>query len=57
MDSTNSTPVDYYILPYLDFLEQELRIRENNSMFLELYRFSDLNLFLDMLSTYSTEAA
>ncbi|WP_258524890.1 recombinase family protein [Serratia quinivorans] len=57
MDSTNSTPVDYYILPSLDFLEQELRIRENNSMFLELYRFSDLNLFLDMLSTYSTEAA
>lgn len=50
MNSGNTNPVDYYILPSIDILNNALTIKENNSSNLEYYRFDTLGLFCDLLS-------
>ena len=51
MNSLNTEPVDYYILPSIEFLEHELKIKDNNTLLFEMYRFDDIKPFFDMLST------
>lgn len=49
MDSENKLPVDYFILPKLDFNFTKLIIKENNPALFELYRYDDINLFYRLL--------
>lgn len=57
MDSANSNPVDYYILPSFDIIESQLKLKETNTIILELYRFNDLNFFLEMLNPPTKKVA
>ncbi|HCJ8544706.1 TPA: recombinase family protein [Escherichia coli] len=57
MNSLNSVPLDYYILPSIDSFENELNLKENNSLLFEMYRFDDINIFFKMLSTNKKEVA
>ncbi|EDW0111019.1 recombinase family protein [Salmonella enterica] len=49
MDSNNKIPVDYFILPKLDFNFTKMFIKENNPALFELYRYDDLNFFYHLL--------
>ncbi|ECW1186386.1 recombinase, partial [Salmonella enterica] len=49
MDSNNKIPVDYFILPKLDFNFTKMIIKENNPALFELYRYDDLNFFYHLL--------
>lgn len=48
MDESNQNPFDYYILPGLDIEKPELRLREDNSLALDAFRFDDLEIFFGM---------
>lgn len=50
MDSGNRFPVDYYILPRLDFLYENFVLTEKNSIFLEYFRFDNLDNLYHFLS-------
>ncbi|MBD2811811.1 recombinase family protein [Xenorhabdus sp. Vera] len=50
MDSKNQNPVDYYIFPKLDIIYEEFVIKEKNPIFLELYRYDNLNIFFEILT-------
>lgn len=45
MDETNENHLDYYLLPALDVEEPTLRLRENNGLALDAFRFDDLEGF------------
>ncbi|EOA2960729.1 MULTISPECIES: recombinase family protein [Enterobacterales] len=51
MNSLNTEPIDYYILPSIDFFENELKLKDNNNLLFEMYRFDDIKPFFNMLST------
>ena len=57
MDSTNQVPIDYYILPSLDVREARLRIKEDNGIFLDGYRYESLDYFFGMAQTIRAEVA
>ncbi len=42
---TNTSELDYYLLPRLDLPDQEIRVSNKNSADLECFRFDDLNFF------------
>jgi len=48
MDAPNRTPLDYYLLPFLDIQEPSMKIREDNGMFLDGYRHDTLDQFFEM---------
>ncbi len=50
MNSGNISPVDYYILPRIDILNDALIIKENNPSHLEYYRFDNLFELFNVLS-------
>jgi DNA invertase Pin-like site-specific DNA recombinase len=41
----NGSVLDYYLLPNIDILEDQLRLAEENGVFLDVYRFEDLTFF------------
>jgi hypothetical protein len=43
MAPENEAIHDYYLLPKIDFQESMLRLREDNGVFLDAYRFDSLN--------------
>lgn len=49
MDSENKIPIDYFILPKLNFNFKRMIISENNPAIFELYRYDDLDLFYNLL--------
>lgn len=49
MNSVNNKELDYYILPSIDEVYSELSLKENNSRKLELYRFDNLDCFLELV--------
>ncbi|HVW29255.1 MAG TPA: recombinase family protein [Polyangiaceae bacterium] len=51
MDAPNQTPLDYYVLPSLDVHESHLRIKEDNGVFLDGYRYDSLDYFFGMAQT------
>jgi hypothetical protein len=58
MDSSNNVPIDYYILPSLDVQNTRLRIKEDNGIFLDGYRYDSLEYFYGMAQTiHAGEAA
>jgi DNA invertase Pin-like site-specific DNA recombinase len=48
MDSSNKSPLDYYLLPTIDLESEKVRLAEENAVFLETYRFNDLEFFFGM---------
>ena len=49
MDSDNRDPLDYYLLPLMDFGSAKLNLREDNGTSLDTYRFSTLDFFFGMV--------
>ncbi|MBC8951371.1 recombinase family protein [Xenorhabdus sp. PB62.4] len=50
MDSNNQNPTDYYIFPSLDIIYEEFVIKEKNPLFLELYRYDNLDVFFEIVA-------
>ena len=48
LDVANTSELDYYLLPRLDLLEQEIRVSNRNSANFECFRFDNLNFFYGM---------
>lgn len=57
MDAANVAPLDYYVLPSLDVHRNRLRIREDNGVFLDGYRYESLDYFFGMAKTVRAGAA
>ena len=57
MDAPNQAPLDYYILPSLDIQSARLRIKEDNGIFLDGYRFESLDYFYGIAQTVRAGAA
>jgi len=57
MDSLNQAPLDYYLLPSMDVGESRLRIKEDNGIFLDGYRYDSLDYFFGMAQTVRAGAA
>lgn len=51
MDSLNQAALDYYVLPSLDVRSARLRMKEDNGLFLDGYRFESLDYFFGMAQT------
>ncbi|MBU3626578.1 recombinase family protein [Polynucleobacter sp. JS-Safj-400b-B2] len=48
LDRTNQRPLDYYLLPYLDFGSSRVSLAEHNGVEFESYRFDDLHYLYGM---------
>ncbi len=48
LDSSNERPLDYYLLPRLDFSDRRLRFGEQNGFELDGYRFDSLDYLYQM---------
>ena len=48
MDATNENVQDYYILPAVDMTWEKLRIAEDNGIYLDAYRFQDLDFLFHL---------
>lgn len=57
MDIANQEPLDYYVLPSLDVHEARIRIKEDNGIFLDGYRYESLDYFFGMAQTVRAGAA
>ncbi len=57
MDATNEAIRDYYLLPGLDMTWENLRMAEDNGIYLDAYRFDTLGYFMGMAERVKLEAA
>lgn len=57
MDALNEAPLDYYLLPALDLQEARLRMKEDNGLFLDGYRYESLAYFFGMAQLVRAGAA
>jgi DNA invertase Pin-like site-specific DNA recombinase len=57
MDAPNQAPLDYYVLPSLDVCETRLRIKEDNGIFLDGYRYESLDYIFGIAQTVRAGAA
>ena len=57
MDAPNRAALDYYVLPSLDVGDTRLRIKEDNGIFLDGYRFDSLDFVLEMVQPLLVEDA
>jgi hypothetical protein len=48
LNSTNEAPLDYYLLPRLDFGQQQLQLADRNPIEFESYRFDTLDYLYGM---------
>jgi hypothetical protein len=48
LDKNNASPLDYYLLPRLDFGSQGISLAERNGLEFESYRFQDLDYLYGM---------
>ena len=51
MDAANQAPLDYYVLPVIDVNAARLRLKEDNSLFLDGYRYESLEYFFGIAQT------
>ena len=51
MDASNLAPLDYYVLPVIDVNEASLRIKDDNGLFLDGYRYESLEYFFGIAQT------
>ena len=49
MAPDNKEILDYYILPRLDFENTKLRLSEHNGIYLDIFRYDDLGVFVDLV--------
>jgi hypothetical protein len=57
MDPTNLRIHDYYLLPRVDVPATQLRLSEDNGVFLDAYRFDSLDFFFRLASRTNVRAA
>ncbi len=57
MDAKNEGIQDYYILPAIDMTWENLRVAEENGIYLDAYRFQNLDFFFQMAARTSIEIA
>ncbi len=58
MDGENAAVQDYYLLPWIDLgAAAKLRLSEENGVFLDAYRFDDLDPFFDLTRRASLRSA
>jgi DNA invertase Pin-like site-specific DNA recombinase len=57
MDATNEGIRDYYLLPAIDMTWENLRVAEENGVYLDSYRFETLDYFLGMAERIKLEEA
>jgi len=57
MDATNEGVRDYYLLPGIDMTWEDLRLAEENGVYLDAYRFETLDFFLAMAERTKIEEA
>jgi hypothetical protein len=57
MDPPNQAALDYYVLPSLDLRAAAVRIKEDNGIYLDGYRFENLEYFFGMAENVRVEAA
>jgi DNA invertase Pin-like site-specific DNA recombinase len=57
MDAGNEQIRDYYLLPGLDMTWENLRMAEENGIYLDAYRFESLDYFMGMAKRVMLEAA
>jgi DNA invertase Pin-like site-specific DNA recombinase len=57
MDATNEGIRDYYVLPGIDMMWENLRIAEANGIYLDTYRFDTLDFFFGMAERVNLEEA
>jgi len=50
LDYDNNTVLDYYIFPSIDSLSFNFKLKDTNSLLLELYRFDSLERFYSIIS-------
>jgi len=55
MDATNEGIRDYYLLPGIDMTWENLRVAEENGIYLDAYRFETLDYFLGMAKRMKLE--
>ena len=48
MDATNETALDYYLLPRVEVVPGSIRLREENGLSLDAFRFESLNAFFHL---------
>jgi len=53
----NDEVLDYYLLPRLDVLIEKLIFRPENGLVLDVYRFNNLNFFMEMAQRARVESA
>ncbi|MEO6964724.1 MAG: recombinase family protein [Acidobacteriaceae bacterium] len=53
----NDEILDYYLLPRLDILTERLSLRPENGLILDVYRFNNLNFFMEMAHRARLEGA
>ena len=57
MDATNEGIRDYYLLPGIDMTGENLRLAEENGVYLDGYRFETLEYFLGMAERIKLQEA
>jgi hypothetical protein len=55
LQSGNEDILDYYLLPRVDVLAQRLNLRSENGLILDVYRFNNLNFFMEMAQRVQVE--
>jgi hypothetical protein len=53
----NDEILDYYLLPRLDVLAERLTFKPENGLVLDVYRFNNLNFFMEMARRARVESA
>lgn len=48
MDSANEAPLDYYLFPHIDRTGDRMRLREENGLGLDAYRFDTLDVLFEI---------
>jgi hypothetical protein len=49
MQPDNATPLDYYLLPSIDMRLPHLRLKAENGITMDVYRFDDLAYFYELI--------
>ena len=57
MDALNKMPMDYYILPFINFSFDKLQLAEDNKVDFDTYRFENLDFFFGMAEQVSIRLA
>ena len=57
MDEENVDARDYYLLPSMDMTFARLKLAEHNGVYLDAYRFDDLDAFFELTDRVNVEEA